>query len=45
MASPSDLVAALHVPERQREEGRGEEEEEGIEHGWFSLESGTSSPR
>ncbi len=28
----SDLVAALHVPERQREEAGGEEEEEDVEH-------------
>jgi hypothetical protein len=29
----SDLVAALHVPERQREEAERQEDEEGIEHG------------
>jgi hypothetical protein len=28
----SDLVAALHVPERQREEAERQEEEKGVEH-------------
>ncbi len=41
MAFPSDLVAALHVPERQREEAERQEEEEGVEHGvspWIQNE-------
>jgi hypothetical protein len=33
----SDLVAALHVPERQREETERQEEEDCVEHGWFSF--------
>jgi hypothetical protein len=32
MATPSDLVAAADVPERQREEAERQEEEEGVEH-------------
>jgi hypothetical protein len=32
----SDLVAALHVPERQSEEAGSQKEEEGVEHGRFS---------
>src|SRR5512140_3460236 len=36
----SDLVAALHVPERQREETECQEDEEGIEHAGFLSERG-----
>jgi hypothetical protein len=32
----SQAVAALHVPERRGEKGGGEEEEEGVEHGFLS---------
>jgi hypothetical protein len=32
----SQVLAALRVPERHGEEGGGEEEEEGVEHGVLS---------
>jgi hypothetical protein len=32
--SASQVLAALHVPQGQREEGRSEEEEKSVEHGF-----------
>jgi hypothetical protein len=39
----SQVFAALHVPERQREEEEGQEGEEGIEHRCFLSERGNGA--